>query len=156
MKNTMIQTFNQKMSTSVPMPFWKQEEPNEQSHKQLTAHEVKYNHTDPNSATYNVYIDPFDSGMPEQWLNFQTKLRIIIRGNGLDENGPVRFNLMRALLNDDAPLRLFDERASKLTANKDGYTENKTDDILCLHSLTEHVFPYQVLQSQKCHMAAQS
>jgi hypothetical protein len=52
-----------------------------------------YDHTDPNSATYKVYIDPFDSGMPEQWLNFQTKLRIIIRGNGLDENGPACFNL---------------------------------------------------------------
>jgi hypothetical protein len=47
MKNTRIQTFNQKMLTSVPIPFWKQEEPNEQSHQQLTAHEVKYyDHTD--------------------------------------------------------------------------------------------------------------
>jgi hypothetical protein len=100
-----------------------------------------------------VYIDSFDSGMPEQRINFQTKLRIIISGNGLDENGPVCFNLMHALLNGDAPLRLFDERANELTANKDGYTENKTDDIICPHSVTEHVFPYQVLQSQKCHMA---
>jgi hypothetical protein len=58
------------------------------TNSQLTTHEVKYNHADPNSATYKVYVDPFDFGMPEQWLNFQTKLRIIIRGNGLDENGP--------------------------------------------------------------------
>jgi hypothetical protein len=29
------------MSTSVGIPFWKQEEPNEQSHQPLTAHEVK-------------------------------------------------------------------------------------------------------------------
>jgi hypothetical protein len=58
---------------------------------------------------------------------------------------------MRALLKDDA-LRLFEERVIKLTANKDGYTENKTDHILCLHSVTEHVFPYQAVQSQKRHM----
>ena len=80
------------------------------TNSQLTTHEVKYNHADPNSATYKVYVDPFDFGMPEQWLNFQTKLRIIIRGNGLDENGPACFNLLCTLLKDDA-LRLFDKRA---------------------------------------------
>jgi hypothetical protein len=99
-----------------------------------------YDHTDLNSATYNVSIDPFDSGMSEQWLNFHTKLRIIIRrGHGLDENGPACFNLTCALLKDDTP-RLFDKRAIKLAANKDGYTENKTDHILCLHSISQNMY----------------
>jgi hypothetical protein len=54
---------------------------------------------------------------------------IIIKGNGLNDNGPAPFNLTCALLKDDA-LQLFDERAIKLSVKKDNYKEEKMDHIL--------------------------
>jgi hypothetical protein len=124
-----------------PFPFWKatatrRSQPSEQHYQQqLTTHQIKHKHTDPNSATYKVYIDPFDSAMPGQWLNFQMKLRIIIKGNGLNDNGPTPFNLTCALLKDDA-LQRFDERATKLSVKKDNYKVEKMDHILYLHSIS--------------------
>jgi len=131
-----------------PINFWETQEEemtsvtNGQSHKDVTIHEVKY---DPSkskekSGTYKVYLEPFGSGMPEQWLKFKAKLNIIITGNGLAEDGPARFNVTRSSLKDEA-LRVFEDKAKELSS--------ETTSNHCLQAITEHVFPHMALQCQQ-------
>jgi hypothetical protein len=104
----------------------------------LTSHEVKYDYTDPNSDTYKVYINPVGSGKPEEWLNFQTKLRIVIWGNGLDENSLLHFNLSCTLLKDEA-FHVFNEQDNKLTENKKTVRRTR-QTIFCVFVQSQKMF----------------
>ena len=133
-----------------PITFWKPEEEQEilttgQSHADATIHEVKYNPSEKKSGTYKVYITPFAFGDAEQWLQFKSKLDLVINGQGLLEDGPARFNLTRSLLKGEA-LRVFNDKALELKS------ETKKHHIKCLQAVTEHVFPEQALQTQKRYM----
>ena len=133
-----------------PITFWKPLEEqetstNDQSHADATIHEVKYNPSVKKSGTYKVYIVPFNFGTAEQWLKFQSKLNLVITGQGLVDDGQACFNVTRSLLKGEA-LRVFNDKALQL---KD---ETKNNHVKCLQAVTEHVFPDEALQSQKRYM----
>jgi hypothetical protein len=73
-------------------------------------------------------------------------LNVIIRGNGLDKNGPARFNLTRSSLKGEA-LRVFNNKAVEQEQ------EAKDTHIQCLCAITEQVFPKDnPLSKQKTYM----
>jgi hypothetical protein len=78
----------------------------------IICHEVKYDPTDKGSDSYKKYMKPFSHGMPEQWLKFMEALNVVIRGNGLDDNGCVCFNLTHSSLKGEA-LRVFNDKAAE-------------------------------------------
>jgi hypothetical protein len=64
-----------------------------------------------------MYMTAFSHGTPEQWLKFMENLNVVIRGNGLDENGRARFNLTRSSLKGEA-LRTFNDKAAEQESEK--------------------------------------
>ena len=89
----------------------------------------------------------FSHGMPEQWLKFMENLNVVIRGNGLDENGRARFNLTFSSLIRGEALRIFNDKAAEQDE------ETKDTHIKCLRAIMEQVFPKDnPLQKQKTYM----
>jgi hypothetical protein len=113
-----------------------------QSYKDAIAHIVKFNPSKRKSGTYKIYLKPFDSGMPEQWLKFMAKLKIIISSNGLMKDGLAHFNMMCSSLKGEA-LWVFNDKAKELSQ------ETVSNYHKCLQALMEHVFPSKALQKQK-------
>ncbi len=95
---------------------------------------MKYNAADKNSESYKLYIKPFLYGMAEQWLKFMEQLDILIHGNGLDNDGPVCFNMTCSLLKGEA-LCVFNDKAVEQKE------ETMDSHVQCLWAITEHVFP---------------
>ena len=108
----------------------------------VTVHEVRYDHANPDLQTYKIYLSPFDTGPVEQWLKFLTKLKLIITGNGL-MTGLAKYNLMWLLLKGEA-LQHFNNKAQELE------TETNLHHKMCLNAASEHIFPKNTLQMQKC------
>jgi hypothetical protein len=79
-------------------------------------------------------MKPFSHGMPEQWLKFMEALNVVIRGNGLDENGRACFNLTCSSLKGEA-LCVFTDKAVEQKE------EMKDTHIKCLRTVTERIFP---------------
>ena len=107
-------------------------------------HEVHYDPPNVDSKTYKIYLNPFDTGSVEQWLKFLTKLNLIITGNGLTAS-PEKFNLTRLLLKGEA-LQHFNNKAQELG------DETNTHHKLCINTVSEHIFPKNALQMQKCYL----
>ena len=96
--------------------------------------------------SYKKYMKPFSHGTPEQWLKFMEALNVVIRGNGLNENGHAHFNLTCSSLKGEA-LCVFNDKAVEQEE------ETKDTHIKCLHAITEHIFPKDnPLQKQKTYM----
>lgn len=112
--------------------------------RDATAHEIRYHPADPESQTYRVYVPPFGTGSPEQWLTHLSKIELISDGNHLT-TGPQKYQLARALLKDDA-LREFNAKATEL-GNETVPHFNE-----CLQAITKHVFPEKALQKQRRHL----
>jgi hypothetical protein len=71
---------------------------------------------------------------------------VVIRGNGLNENGRAHFNLTRSSLKSDA-LHIFNHKAAEQEK------ETKDSHIECLRTVMEQVFPKDnPLQKQKMYM----
>jgi hypothetical protein len=115
--------FNQQVELKVfnraPINFLEPDEVEEdsmtkQSYKDDICHEVKYNPSyQKKSLTYELYIKPFSHGTPatpEQWLKFMAKVKLVIHGNGLDEDGLAWFNVTCSLLKGDA-VHIFNDKA---------------------------------------------
>ena len=73
---------------------------------------MRYNPADADLQAHKVHLSPFDTGSPEERLKFQTKLNLIMTGNGLT-TGTGKHNLARALLKGEA-LRNFNNKAAEL------------------------------------------
>jgi len=116
--------------------------------RQATAHEVRNDSANAESAIYKVYVPPFDRGTPEEWLKFYKTLERIIDGNGLT-TGPSQYNLARALLTGDA-LKHFNNRAQALGAATVAHFK------LSMQAVTTHVFPKHALQVQRRHLRSYS
>ena len=112
--------------------------------RDATVHEVCYDPVNADSQTYEIYLSPFDTGSVEQWLKFLTKLQLIITRNGLT-TGLAKFNLMRSLLKGEA-LQHFNNKAQELK------TETNPHHKMCLNAVSEHIFPKNALQMQKCYL----
>ena len=119
------------------------EKPSEHDHNAVV-HEVHYDPANTNLQTYKMYLSPFDTGSVEQWLKFITKLKLIITRNGLT-TGLAKFNLMRLLLKGEA-LQHFNNKAQELKTKTNAH--HKT----CLNVVSEHIFPKNALQAQKCYL----
>jgi hypothetical protein len=92
------------------------------------------------------YIQPFSHGTPEQWLKFMEALNIVIRGNGLNENGGASFNLTCSSLKGEALCTFNDKAAEQKEKTKDSHING-------LHAIMEHIFPKDnPLQKQKTYM----
>jgi hypothetical protein len=110
-----------------------------------TVHEVRYDSNNADSSTYKLYIDPFDTGTPEEWLEFIRKLNLVVTGNGLLTTPMAAYNLTRSVLRGNA-LDVFDNKARQLqTINVENY-------IKCLNAVTNDIFPRHALQNQKRYM----
>jgi hypothetical protein len=79
-------------------------------------------------------MKPFSHSMPEQWLKILENLNVVIRGNGLDENGHAHFNLSHSSLKGEV-LDVFNHKAVEQK------TETKDTHIKCLCPIMEHLFP---------------
>ena len=112
--------------------------------RDATVHEVHYNPANADSQMYKIYLNPFDTGSVEQWLKFLTKLNLIITGNGLTAS-PAKFNLMWSLLKGEA-LQHFNNKAQELQ------TETDVHHKMCINVVSEHIFPKNTLQMQKCYL----
>jgi hypothetical protein len=97
--------------------------------------------------TYKVYLSPFNHSSLEEWLKFHIKLNLIIEGNGLT-TGLNWYNLMRALFKGEA-LHHFNNKAQELGAVTVAHHTK------CMQAVTEHIFPKNALQVQKCHLHSQ-
>jgi hypothetical protein len=127
-KNTSSRIFNRD-----PINFWESvavEEDSTSKSEDTICYEVKYDPTDKGSDTYKKYMELFSHGTPEQWLKFMEALNVVIRGNGLDENGCACFNLTGSSLKGET-LCVFNDKAVE--------QEEKMKDthIKCLHTVTD-------------------
>ena len=130
-----------------PIPFRtaeKASDADEEHTPGVTAHDIRYDPDNDHSATYKVYLCPFQSGTPEETLEFLTKLKLIMHGNGLT-TGPRQFNLIRSLLKGEA-LHIFNVRAQQLGA------ETVPNVTLSLQAVISHMFPNNPLRRQRCHL----
>lgn len=99
---------------------------------------------DANSQTYDLTIQFFRTGTPEEWLLFQRDLQRVLTGQNINA-GPQKFAMIRRLITGDT-LTVFDN-----AANQRGNERNETF-ILCLQDVTNHIFPKRALSFQKRYM----
>ncbi len=143
-KNVSSRLFNR-----APINFWEPvalEQPSMTKNDDSICHEVKYDPADKASELYKMYMTAFSHRTPEQWLKFMENLNVVIRGNGLDENGHACLNLTCSLLKGDA-LCIFNDKVAEQEK------ETKDTHIKCLCTIMEQVFPKDnPLQKQKTYM----
>ncbi len=143
-KNVSLRLFNR-----APINFWEPvalEQPSMTKNDDSICHEVKYDPADKASELYKMYMTAFSHRTPEQWLKFMENLNVVIRGNGLDENGHACLNLTCSLLKGDA-LCIFNDKVAEQEK------ETKDTHIKCLCTIMEQVFPKDnPLQKQKTYM----
>ena len=99
---------------------------------------------DANSQTYDLTIQFFRTGTPEEWLLFQRDLQRVLTGQNVNA-GAQKFAMIRRLITGDT-LTVFDN-----AANQRGNERNETF-ILCLQDVTNHIFPKRALSFQKRYM----
>jgi hypothetical protein len=152
MKIVMNKKMGLRIFNRAPINFWEsvtveEDSTTKTSHEDTICHEVKYDPTNKESDQYKKYIKPFSHGTPRQWLKFMEALNIVIRGNGLDKNGHVHFNLTCSSLIKGEALHVFNDKAMEQEEEmKDTHTK-------CLHAITEHIFPKDnPLLKQKTYM----
>jgi hypothetical protein len=101
MKIATNKNMSSRLFNGAPINFWESVAVGEDSmtkNEDSICRKVKYDPTDKESELYKKYMMPFSHGMPEQWLKFMENLNMVIRGNGLNENGHAHFNLTHSSL----------------------------------------------------------
>jgi hypothetical protein len=152
MKIAMNKKMGLRIFNRAPINFWEsvtveEDSTTKTSYEDTICHEVKYDPTNKESDQYKKYVKPFSHGTPRQWLKLMEALNIVIRGNGLDKNGRVHFNLTRSSLIKGEALHVFNDKAMEQEE------EMKDSHIKCLHAITEHIFPKDnLLLKQKTYM----
>ena len=135
----MNKNMGSKIFNRAPINFWEsvaveEDSMTKTSYEDTICHEVKYDPADKGSDMYKKYMKPFSHGMPEKWLKIMEALNVVIHGNGLNENGCVRFNLTCSSLKGEA-LCIFNDKAAVQEE------EMKDTHIKCLCAIREHIFP---------------
>jgi hypothetical protein len=100
--------------------------------------------TDANSQTYDLTIQFFRTGTPEEWLLFQRDLNRVLIGQNIT-TGPQKFAMVRRLITGDT-LAVFNK-----AAEENGNETNATF-LACLQDVTNHIFPQRALSFQKRYM----
>ena len=99
---------------------------------------------DANSQTYDLTIQFFRTGTPEEWLLFQRDLHWVLNGQNIT-TGPQKFTMTRRLITGDT-LAVFNA-----AAQEHGNETNATF-VQCLKDVTTHLFPKRALAFQKRYM----
>lgn len=99
---------------------------------------------DANSQTYDLTIQFFRTGAPEEWLLFQRDLNRVLTGQNIT-TGPQKFTMIRRLITGDT-LAVFNN-----AAQEHGNETNATF-LQCLQDVTTHIFPQRALSFQKRYM----
>ena len=99
---------------------------------------------DPNSQTYDLTIQYFRTGTPEEWLLFQRDLNRVLVGQNIT-TGPAKFTMIRRLITGDT-LAVFNK-----VAQEHG-NETNAAFLRCLQDVTNHIFPQRALPFQKRYM----
>jgi hypothetical protein len=81
-----------------PIPLVKVEKPEPSKGEYLTL-KLRANPADAHSATRKILVAYFKEGPPEQWLDFLTKVREVLEGQGLS-TGPQKYTMMHTLLKE--------------------------------------------------------
>ena len=120
------------------------ERPKQESGKYSEKIKCRTNPTDANSTTYEIPMEYFKEGTPEEWLIFQDKLGRCITGQNAT-SGVAKFALTRRLLDGQAKTA-FENAARVQNAATHAPCQ------ACLMAVTEDVFPPKSLLNQKRYM----
>ena len=98
---------------------------------------LRNNPAEANSTQYEVTIKYFQSGSPEELLEFIRDIKRVIEGQNLT-TGPSQFNLMRRMLRGDA-------LAAFKAATQEAGNETVAHFNTVIQGLITHVFPMRAL-----------
>ena len=96
-----------------PIPFKKRFDETEVSRANSTSFKMRQVPNDPESQNFEVVVQYFDDGEPEQWLNFISQVREVFRGQHCNA-GPAQYALFRGLVKNTAAERFRQEAALSL------------------------------------------
>ena len=120
------------------------ERPKQESGKYSEKIKCRTNPADASSTTYEIPMEYFKEGTPEEWLIFQDKLGRCITGQNAT-SGVAKFALTRRLLDGQAKTA-FENAARVQNAHTNATFQ------ACLMAVTEDVFPPKSLLNQKRYM----
>ena len=140
--NNKVQTWSLQLQNQSQLPTLFKKDldkspPTTQHSSNVTAHEVCYNSENSNCQCIRCIWSLSTLGTPEQWLEFQNMLKLIISGNAIDAF-TTQFNLTCLLLEGDAR-HMFQAKATKLG------DEMVANHMLCLQAMMSHAFPREAL-----------
>ncbi len=101
------------------------------------------NPSDPDSTTYEVPLEYFSTGTPEEWLLWKAKMMRCLAGQNAT-NGPARFIFARRLLKGQA-LTVFENEIGTGAETVASFKES-------LKAVTTDIFPKKALVTQLRHM----
>lgn len=128
-----------------PIPFEKPDKP-VLGKDELQKYKLRHNPTDDKSPTYELEIQYFsDDGTCEDFLEFETKIKEIFRGQNVT-TGIGRFNVVRRLFKGSA-LTTFNQALPQ-----NGGTETLISFEKCLDAVRVQVFPTRAVLLQKRYM----
>ena len=99
---------------------------------------------DANSQIYDLTIQFFRTGTPEEWLLFQRDLNRVLVGQNIT-TGQGKFTMIRRLITGDT-LAVFNKAA------QEHGNETNVTFLQCLQDVTNHIFPQCALSFQKRYM----
>jgi hypothetical protein len=126
-----------------PIPLVKVETPEPAKGEYLTL-KLRANPADAHSATREIMVAYFKEGTPEQWLDFLTKVREVLEGQGLT-TGPQKYTMMRTLLKGDA-LSFFNQKATEVG------NETVVNFEKMVKHMTYHIIPRRAVMYQQRYM----
>jgi hypothetical protein len=131
------------MRVVAPIPLAKVETPEPAKGEYLTL-KLRANPADAHSATREIMVAYFKEGTPEQWLDFLTKVREVLEGQGLT-TGPQKYTMMRTLLKGDA-LSFFNQKATEVG------NETVVNFEKMVKHMTYHIIPRRAVMYQQRYM----
>jgi hypothetical protein len=126
-----------------PIPLIK---PEEAAYKtgQYTTLKLRSSPADRNSPVHEIQVPFFKDGTCEQFFEFLDKVRMVFIGQHLQQPAQM-FAFVRTVLKGDALAHFTQAAISAGAETADNY-------VLCVRSLTTHVFPQRALRIQKRYM----
>jgi hypothetical protein len=128
---------------AAPIPLVKVETPEPAKGEYLTL-TLWANPANAQSAMREILVAYFKEGTPEQWLNFLTKVREVLEGQGLT-TGPQKYAMMSTLLKGDA-LSFFNQKAIEVG------NETVVNFKKMIKHMTNHIIPHRAVMYQERYM----
>lgn len=140
--NTGSEKFQKKILEAV-IPLTKQEK-KPPSRGNFEIRKCKVNPEEADSAEYQVQIEYFSSGTPEEWLDFLKTVERIATGQAA--KGKAKFALIRSFLKGDALIQ-FEAKARQFAGDKDAQANTVTWN-RTIKAMTAYIFPQKALRTQ--------